>query len=97
MKVTFNIDCTPEEARAFLGLPDLGPMQQALLGDLEQQIRTNIQAISPENILKMWMPGNLQNVEQAQKLFWSQIQQTMNGLASNATSAMLSFADRKDK
>src|SRR5437868_1199614 len=28
MKVNVQIDCTPEEARAFFGLPDLGPMQQ---------------------------------------------------------------------
>lgn len=27
MIITINVDCTPEEARAFLGLPDLKPMQ----------------------------------------------------------------------
>ena len=26
MKFTVNVDCTPEEARSFLGLPDLGPI-----------------------------------------------------------------------
>ena len=28
MKVNVEVTCTPEEARAFFGLPDLGPMQQ---------------------------------------------------------------------
>ena len=28
MKVTANVDCTPEEARAFLGLPDLAPIHE---------------------------------------------------------------------
>jgi len=28
MKVTFDIDCTPEEARSFLGLPDVTPIHQ---------------------------------------------------------------------
>ena len=26
MKFTVNVDCTPEEARSFLGLPDLSPL-----------------------------------------------------------------------
>ncbi|MDZ7894586.1 MAG: DUF6489 family protein [Sphingobium sp.] len=28
MKVNFDIDCTPEEARSFLGLPDVTPIHQ---------------------------------------------------------------------
>lgn len=28
MKVTVNVDCTPEEARTFLGLPDLAPIHE---------------------------------------------------------------------
>tara|TARA_B110001454_G_scaffold216699_1_gene240445 strand:- start:966 stop:1229 length:264 start_codon:yes stop_codon:yes gene_type:complete len=28
MKFTVNCDCTPEEARSFLGLPDLGPVHE---------------------------------------------------------------------
>ena len=28
MKVNFDIECTPEEARSFLGLPDVTPIHQ---------------------------------------------------------------------
>lgn len=28
MKVSVNVECTPEEARTFLGLPDLSPVHQ---------------------------------------------------------------------
>ena len=31
MKITVEIDCTPDEARQFLGLPDMKPMQAALM------------------------------------------------------------------
>jgi hypothetical protein len=31
MKVTVEIDCTPEEARRFLGLPDVVPMQHEVV------------------------------------------------------------------
>ncbi len=30
MKVTIEIDCTPIEARQFMGLPDVQPMQAAV-------------------------------------------------------------------
>jgi hypothetical protein len=97
MKVTVNVECSPEEARAFLGLPDVAPMQKALMAEMEERLRTNIQAMTPDAMFKTWLPASLQNVEQAQKVFWSQIQQTMNGLASTTTNAMMSFADRADK
>ncbi|MDD4616898.1 MAG: DUF6489 family protein [Alphaproteobacteria bacterium] len=97
MNITVNVECSPEEARTFLGLPDVAPMQKALMAELEQRLRANIQAMSPDLMLKTWLPASLQNVEQAQKIFWSQIQQTMNGLASTTANAMLSFADRADK
>jgi hypothetical protein len=94
MKVTFNVECSPEEARSFLGLPDVVPMQEALMADLEKRLRDNIQAMNPETMIKTWLPAGLQNVEQAQKLFWSQMQQTMTGIAETASSAMTAFTDQ---
>jgi hypothetical protein len=35
MKITINVDCTPAEAREFLGLPDLRPLQAAWLAEVE--------------------------------------------------------------
>ena len=34
MKVNIEIDCTPLEARQFFGLPDVQPMQAALLAEM---------------------------------------------------------------
>ena len=39
MKVHVEIDCTPEEARAFMGLPDLSKAQAAYSEGMEQAIR----------------------------------------------------------
>jgi hypothetical protein len=38
VKVTVEVDCTPEEGRRFLGLPDVVPMQQAAMEKLQQRI-----------------------------------------------------------
>ena len=39
MKITIDIDCTPQEARSFLGLPDVEPMQQALMKMVQEKER----------------------------------------------------------
>ena len=39
MKVHVEIDCTPEEARAFMGLPDLSKAQAAYSEGMEKAMR----------------------------------------------------------
>jgi hypothetical protein len=73
MKVTVNIDCTPEEARAFLGLPDVGPMQERLMQELEERIAANIRAMEPEAMLRFWLPATLKGFEQIQEIFRAQM------------------------
>lgn len=94
MKVNVEVDCTPEEARVFLGLPDVQPMQAALMKDLENRLRANMQAMEPEAIMRTWLPASMQGAEQLQKMFWSQVQQTLSGVA-NATSSMANLGERK--
>ena len=31
MKITVDVDCTPQEARAFMGLPDVTPLNEHLI------------------------------------------------------------------
>lgn len=93
MKVTVNVECSPEEARAFLGLPDVQPMQAALLHELEERLRANIQAMNPEAMIKTWLPASIQGAEQLQKMFWSQVQQSLAGIA-NATTSMTNLGER---
>jgi len=57
MKVKIDIDCTPEEARAFFGLPDLGPLQKEMLGVMQDRMKGAMGAMDPEAIMKAWMPG----------------------------------------
>ncbi len=73
MKVTIDIYCTPEEARSFLGLPDIRPMQAALLAEIQQRMEQNIRAMDPEALFKTWLPASLEGFEQMQKLFWAQM------------------------
>ncbi len=71
MKVTVDIDCTPEEARTFLGLPDLRPMQDRVLKEMEDRMVANLHAMEPEALFRTWLPAGLQGLEQIQKAFWA--------------------------
>lgn len=79
MKITIDIDCTPEEARTFLGLPDVQPLQAAMMAELEKRMRANIEQMDPETMLRTWLPAGLQGLEQMQKLFWSQLAGATSG------------------
>lgn len=84
MKFIFDVDCTPEEARRFLGLPDLGPMQERYMKELEERMAESLRALDPETLVKTWMPMTMQGWGDMQKMFWGQMGVTMPGDAPKA-------------
>ncbi len=64
MKFNAEVDCTPEELRQFLGLPDVKPMQTAVLAKIEKQALDAVDASSPDALFRMWMPAVGQLSEQ---------------------------------
>lgn len=77
MKITVDVDCTPEEARTFLGLPDVRPMQEALMKQLQDRMSASLNAMDPETMIRTWLPAGIQGFEQMQKMFWSQMNAAM--------------------
>ncbi len=64
MKITVNVECTPEEARTFLGLPDLKPMQDALVSQLQERLGASITSMDGDALLRSWLPSGFQGMEQ---------------------------------
>jgi hypothetical protein len=88
MKVTFDVECTPDEARRFFGLPDVAPMQEALMKELENQMRDNMRSLDPETMLKTWLPATMQGWGEVQKMFWNQMGgMNPSGAAGKASAA----------
>lgn len=84
MNIKFDIECTPEEARAMMGLPDVKPMQEAMMAEVEAKMKAALASMEPEAMMKTWMPlgvpegvmGGMDNLEGFQKMFWSQMMGT---------------------
>jgi hypothetical protein len=72
VKIKIDIDCTPAEARAFLGLPDVGPLQAEILAALRERMTKSLETMDPEKLMKLWLGGGAQGLEQWQKAFWEQ-------------------------
>ncbi len=77
MKVRIEMDMTPEEARAFMGLPDVAPLQQQMLEEMRSRMRAAFDAGDPEAMMKAWMPfsgpaagGGAEAFQKFQKFFW---------------------------
>lgn len=83
MKVTVNVDCTPEEARAFIGLPNIAPLQERMMKEMENRMAENLQNLDPETFMKTWLPLTMESWGEMQKMFWGQMQMGMNAPASH--------------
>lgn len=90
MRFSVNVDCTPEEARQFFGLPDVLPMQQDLMDQLSKKLADNIQTMEPETLMKTWVPALFQGWSDMQKSFWGQ----MGGMNFNTSASSSSSGDR---
>ena len=74
MKITIDIDCSPEEARRFLGLPDVSALNEALMVEVRARMADAVKAMTPETFAKTWLPAGAAGMEQL-KAFWSQFTQ----------------------
>jgi len=68
MKMTIEVDCTPEEARRFMGLPDVSPLNDQLVKEMQSKITANMSLLSPEDFVKNWMAFGTGAQEQFRKL-----------------------------
>ena len=55
VKATIEVDCTPEEARAFLGLPDVTALNDHLIREMKARLEANLALLAPEDLMRNWM------------------------------------------
>ena len=68
MKLNIEIDCTPAEARAFLGLPDVTAVNEHLVAEMQKRMDANMAALAPDELMKNWMAFGTGAQEQFVKL-----------------------------
>ncbi|MEQ8388702.1 MAG: DUF6489 family protein [Alphaproteobacteria bacterium] len=89
MKITIDIDCTPEEARRFLGLPDLAAAQADILDEFKAQTARALEGMDGEALMKLWLSGaglgggkmdeTLSGLGDLQRAFWEGMAKAAGG------------------
>ena len=77
MKITVDVDCTPEEARRFIGLPDLTAIHDAYLERFRSAITDGVTPESYDALVKSWMP--MMPMGEMGMTVWKQMMDQMTG------------------
>jgi hypothetical protein len=56
MKINVEVECTPEEARRFMGLPDLTPVHDKYIGMMTEAIDKQANPELFQQMLQSWSP-----------------------------------------
>lgn len=76
MKINVDVDCTPVEARTFLGLPDLTPVHEAYVEQMRRAVSEGITPDMIETMVRNWSP-----IGEAGMGMWRQMFERMSGTA----------------
>jgi len=68
MKISVEVDCTPEEARRFMGLPDVSVLNDHIIDEMKKRMDANMAMLSPDELVKNWMTLGAGAQEQFHKL-----------------------------
>lgn len=71
MKIRIDVDVSPAEARAFFGLPDVGPLQEEMLEIVRDRMRAGVEGFDPLSLMQPFFAWNLQSLEAMRKAFTS--------------------------
>ncbi len=68
MKMTVEIDCSPQEARTFLGLPDVTALNDKLVEEMQKRMSSNMAMLAPDELIKNWSAFGAGAQDQFRKL-----------------------------
>ena len=74
MKISIDVDCTPEEARAFLGLPDVAPLNEAMIDQIKARMEQGFKPEELDKMMRAWGESAALGMGEMQKGFWSLMQ-----------------------
>jgi hypothetical protein len=82
VKLTIEVDCSPEEARSFLGLPDVQPLNQRLVDEMQARLSANLSLLSPDELVKNWAAFGVGAQEQFRKFMGAVVDLGKRGSAA---------------
>ena len=69
MKITIDVDVSPEEARRFFGLPDVEPLQKHIMERIQKQVEATADPAYFAKLAAQFVSGGVQSVDTLQRTF----------------------------
>lgn len=82
MKITVDVDITPEEMRELLGWPNIKEFQQELMGKIHEQMQAGADGYDPASLMQPFISQSFDSITNMQKMM---------------TGAMAGQSSKKDK
>lgn len=57
MKISIEVDCTPEEFRRAMGWPDVAPLQELMMEKMRESMLPEMENADLDAMMKTWMSG----------------------------------------
>ena len=56
MRFKIDIECTPEEARTFFGMPDIAPFNNMIVDEMKTRAKDQMDTLAdPERFVRQWV------------------------------------------
>lgn len=70
MKIRVEMDVSPDELRAFLGLPDVKPLQEEMMAQVRESLQSGTAGLDAVKMMQPFLAPNMQAMEGMQRAFW---------------------------
>ncbi len=82
MKITIDVDMTPEELRRFLGLPDVTVLHEEMVEEMRARLAGG-EGFDPASLVGPMMATNVAAYETMQRAFWNALAQSGKDAAAD--------------
>ena len=82
MKITMNVDITPEEMRKLMGWPDVQRIQEEALEKIREKMDSGAEGYDPLSLMQPFFAQSANSMESLQKLMTNM----MTGFSGNKSS-----------
>jgi len=75
MKISIDVDLTPDEFRKTLGLPDISELQKEVVEQFRKQMAAGAEGYDPMSLMKPYLSSGMNSMEAMQKSFFNMMMQ----------------------
>jgi hypothetical protein len=86
MKISMDVEITPEEMRKLFGLPDVEAFQRQLMDDIRERMVSGVEGYDPIKLFQPYVTGTMAS--------WDMFQKMLSGAAGMAGSGGTGAKDK---